>query len=443
MKTNIQGFWFVMLALAGLVACMMTLWGATGGIKGRPNHPPPPAPSPTPTLNGFGSLLAGVTAQNKIDWNTGRAQFQVPETIATGLGPIFNGQSCFQCHTAPDANGKPVIGGGSSTTETRFMTSAGIFDLLHQNAITPGVQDGIPADAVVIAHRLSVPLFGVGFMEAVPDATIMANASILQQDGVHGHAAVLSDPVTTRIAGGEFFNGVVNKVGRFGWKCQQASLLAFSGDAMINELGITNRLFGTDFAPHLRGTEPPDQAALAAAEPPGITPTTLQDLPADPSLPESVTNKDDMDRFHDFMKFNAVPPALPLSASALRGQQIFARINCVACHKPTMQTGSVPDEPQLSFKNINLYSDLLLHNMGELGDGIAQQAAGPNDIRTSPLWGLRGRSGSFLHDGRASTIQQAINAHDAMGAESQKIAQRFKQLPPAQQQDLIDFLLSI
>jgi CxxC motif-containing protein (DUF1111 family) len=390
-------------------------------------------------------LIAGVTAQNKIDWNAGRTQFQVDEDVGSGLGVIFNGSKCSQCHSSPDLNGKPTIGGASSTTETRFETLAGIFDLLHQSTISPTAQDTVPAGSIVVAHRLSTPLFGVGFLEAIPDSTILANANTPQKDGVHGRVAMLTDPLTVRIAGGAFFNGSPNRLGRFGWKLQEASLISFAFDAQANEIGEAGRgspNFNFDFAPHIAGGQIPDQAALAAAEPPGITPTTLQDLPVDPAMPESVTNKDDADRYHDFLRFNAVPQQIPLSVSALKGQQIFARINCVACHKPSMQTGFVPDEPQLSFQNIFPYTDLLLHHMGTLGDGIVQQAAAADELRSAPLWGLRARQ-TFLHDGRASTVQQAIEAHDAPGAESQKIGQRFKQLNSADRQAVLDFLNSI
>jgi CxxC motif-containing protein (DUF1111 family) len=433
--------WFlILLAFAGLTAGL-SLLAASGGIKGRPNHPPPPAPNPTPTLSGFGALIGGVTAQQKINWNAGRAQFQVPLTIAAGLGPIFNNISCFACHNQPDSNGAPIIGGASAQTELRFKTSSGIFDLLHVSSTNPNVcQDVVPFDAVLTTHRKSNQTFGLGLIEAIPDATILANVNRNNgKDGVFGRAAILTDPLTTLIASNQIFNGVPNRIGRFGWKAQLATTLSFAFDAEINELGETNRGFGVDFSPHQGGLEPPNNAARDAAEPLGITATTLQDTPADPSMPEGSNNTDDADRFTAFMQLNAPPPVLPLTASAIRGQAKFTQVNCVACHLPSMTTGQSKISDALSFKNVALYSDLLLHDMGTLSDGIVQGVANANEMRTAPLWGLRGRA-PYLHDGRAPTVFDAIMAHTG---EAAKIRQRFAQLPPTQQQDIINFLNSI
>jgi hypothetical protein len=214
---------------------------ATIGVTAlaRPNHPPIPVPSPTPTLSGFGLPLPGLRANQAASFAAGQAQFKVVDGPADGLGPIFNGQSCFQCHTQPDNNGVGIPGGASAVTETRFGTSSGVFDLLHQASLNPSVQDGVPIDAVVVAHRKTTPLFGLGLIENIPDAAIKANVHNPTVDGVKGRPAVLSDAVTTAIAAGGV--GPPNFVGRFGWKCQQATLLAFSGDAYLNEMGITKR----------------------------------------------------------------------------------------------------------------------------------------------------------------------------------------------------------
>jgi CxxC motif-containing protein (DUF1111 family) len=437
--------------LLGIIGLVLSIWlllphlEGAGGIPGKPiQNPLPVLPTPTPTLSGFGALLGGVTAAEKAAWGAGRIQFQVVVSPEAGLGPIFNGQSCFQCHTQPDTNGKPVIGGAGAVTETRFGTPDGTFDLIHQACLNPSVQDGVPFDASIVAHRKSNHLFGFGFLEAIPDSTIIAGANVAKPDGIKGRAAVLNDSVTNLIATGIFPNGVPNKVGRFGWKCQQASLLAFSADASINELGVTNRFFTTDFSPHLRGTEPVSDAARDAAEPAGITATTLQDTPLNPG-PENgdfnspAFNPDNIDRFTVFMQLNAPPPPVPLSPAALRGQAKFSAINCASCHTPSMTTGASKISATLSFKPVPLYSDLLLHDMGTLNDGVAQAAAGPNEMRTAPLFGLRGRS-PFLHDGRAATVFDAIRMHDG---EAAKVRDRFLQLPAADQADVLTFLNSI
>ena len=407
---------------------------APSAIKARPNHPAPPIPMPTPFITGFGGLLAGVTADQKAAWIAGLQQFKVVDGPADGLGPIFNNQSCVSCHSQPVAAGAITPGGASAVLETRFgKLTNGQFDpltseggtLLHQMALAPFAQDNIPSDANVVASRKTTPTFGLGLIEAIPDAAIEANAHHPPVDGVTGRAAILTDSVTQLVGG--------NVVGRFGWKCQESTLLAFSADAELNEMGVTNRFFTTDIAPG------GNQATLIQAEPDGMTPTTLQDLPANPALPESPTNKDDIARFTDFLQLNAPPPVVPLTPQAQRGQALFAAVNCIACHKPSMQTGPSTVSVALAFQNVPLYSDLLLHRMGSLADGIAQAAAQPDEMRTAPLWGLRARS-PFLHDGRASTILQAILMHDG---EARIIRDRFANLSEVQKNAIIAFLESI
>jgi CxxC motif-containing protein (DUF1111 family) len=401
----------------------------------RVGHPPAMGPMKFPHAPvDFGDPLPGLSTQQTADFTLGREEFQVVDGPADGLGPVFNAQSCNACHTQPVVNGTVTPGGASAFTETRAgkLNPDGSFypltnedgSLFHLTSLTPTSQEIVPPDATIVAHRKTTPLFGAGVIEAIQDRTILANVNSAHADGVIGRAAVLTDPVTKAIG--------TNKVGRFGWKDQESTLLAFSGDAYLNEVGITNRFFTTDLAPD------GNYAVLVKAEPSGYSPTTLQDPPENPALPEGPTNKDDIARFTDFMELLAPPPTLPLTRQAFQGQQLFRQINCVACHTPSMQTG--PSSVRaLAFQNVALYSDLLLHHMGSLGDGIAQAAAQPDEMRTAPLWGLRGRS-PFLHDGRASTIDEAIRLHDG---EADAARGRYIQLTPQQQKEILAFLNSI
>jgi len=437
--------------IASLVAwlCLAALANAQ-----RANHPPAVTANAVNTASfpgRFGSPLPGLTVTQLTAFTTGQAQFQVFDTAADGLGPIFNAQACVACHSQPNTSTTPTItppfgsnaaivsgitpGGASAIMEIRAgkLNADGSFNplanedgtLFHLASLNPGSQETVPPDATVVAHRKTTPIFGAGLIEAIPDATIQANVHTTPVDGVTGRAAVLSDAVTNAVG--------TNHVGRFGWKAQEATLLAFAGDAYLNEMGITNRLFTTDLAPD------GNQAALLAAEPAGITPTTLQDLPTNPALPEGPNNKDDIARFTDFMQLLGPPPTVPLTAQAQEGKELFTQINCVACHKPTMTTGPSSVSPALAFKPVNLYSDLLLHKMGSLSDGIAQAVAQPTEMRTAPLWGLGARA-PYLHDGRASTIVQAILFHDG---EALTIRNRFAGLSAGQQQEIIAFLNSI
>ena len=372
-------------------------------------HAHPFSPPPFPTK--FGDPLPGLTAAQLADFAAGLDEFQNVETAGSGLGPIFNNVSCVACHSAA------AIGGGGPITVTRFgSVTNGIYDplaslggsLLQQNAIDPAVQEIIPPTANVVVHRQSTPLFGMGLIEAIADQDILRGAQHPPIEGIRGRAAMITDVVSNTI-----------RVGRFGWKAQQATLLAFAGDAYLNEMGITNRFFPTENAPN-------GNTALLAQF----------DNFADPEdVIDPTTGKSDIDAAADFMRYLAPPPALPVTPSANPGRAIFNQINCGVCHTPALNTA--PNViPALDRKPVPLYSDLLLHDMGLLGDGIAQAAAGPHEMRTAPLWGLRA-SGPYLHDGRAATIDEAIRGHDG---EAATVRDRYLRLAEKQRQQLLDFL---
>jgi CxxC motif-containing protein (DUF1111 family) len=393
----------------------------------KPPLLPPRIPQPTPDPTVFGAPLPGLTAQQLQQFAVGLAQFKTVDTVSDGLGPVFNGQSCVACHAVPAA------GGSSAITETRFgQLVNGVFNqltgesgtLLHQSCIIPSVQMSIPLDANVVAQRKSTPLFGLGLIETIPDREIIANVHKPAVDGITGAPAMIVDAASG-----------ATRVGRFGWKAQQATLLTFSGDAYLNEVGITSRIpgFTEDIAPD------GNQSALLAVEPSltGYYYNQVQDLP-NGGPPQTDGGTADVDEFNDFMLMLANPPILPLNRSAQEGQKIFTQINCVACHKPQMTTGP-SSIAALNFKPVPLYSDLLLHDMGTLGDGIVQGAASASQMRTQPLWGLRARA-PYLHDGRAKTIFEAVQLHDG---EAAIVRNRFLALPAGEQQALIDFLNSI
>ena len=379
----------------------------------RPAHNLNPQLPPIPRGR-FGDALPGLTIGQLAAFATGSEEFSHVETPESGLGPIFNNTSCAACHTTP------VIGGSSALFVTRFgRMRHGVFDpladqggsLLQQFAIDPAVQEVIPREANVVARRITTPLFGLGLMEAIPDEAIQANARRPQPDGIHGRVALITD-VTTQSS----------RVGRFGWKAQQATLLAFAADAYVNEMGITSRFFPTENAPN-------GNTALLS----------LLDTTADPEdIPAPVTDKGDIDAAADFIRLLAPPPALPLSRSAEAGRRLFTDIGCANCHTPTQQTGN-SEVAALRYQPVNLYSDLLLHDMGRLADGFGQAAAGPHEMKTAPLWGLRVRP-VYLHDGRAATPDAAIMGHDG---EATRSRDRYRQLNPVQRRQLLDFLNSI
>ena len=406
-----------------LLTCLAVLAGATAAQKGGaapwtkrlkqpPAHAPQrPAPGGAPQ---FGDPLAGLGADDLAAFTGGREEFEAVETVAGGLGPIFNDSSCVACHSAAGT------GGASIQKVTRFGRSAGgVFSpldhlggsLLQARAIDPAVQEHIPAEANVVAQRLTTPLFGAGLIEAIPDAAIELNAQRTQPDGVRGRALKVTD-----VASGQ------QRIGRFGWKAQQATLLSFAGDAYRNEMGVTNRLFPTENAPN------GNQALLA-----------LYDKV--PDIEDSVnpaTGQSDIDHAAAFMRLLAPPPPVRATAASLAGAKLFEQARCTACHQPVLLTGPSPVQA-LANQPVRLYSDLLLHDMGALGDGIEQGGAKAREMRTAPLWGLRARP-AYLHDGRALSVGQAILQHDGEAARSRD---RFKALKPAEQLQLLAFLQSI
>lgn len=381
------------------------------------NPPPPAADAAPPPAGRLGGPLTGLNTAQRGAFADGFAAFAQRENADSGLGPVFNDVSCISCH------GNPAPGGGGRRSVLRFgRVEGGVFDplehlggpLLQDRALRPEWRERVPAEANVVARRITTPLFGAGLIEAIPDASLRALAAKTgKPDGIKGRVSLVIDPVSG-----------VERVGRFGWKAQQATLLAFSADAYVNEMGVTNRLFRADNAPNGR------LAVLDRAD-------RVLD-PEDETDP--VSGKADIDRVTDYMRLLAAPSrgevadAPPLRA----GRALFESLNCAECHTPSLRSGASPI-PALAHRTVPLYSDLLLHDMGSLGDGIPQGSAGPREMRTAPLWGL-GLRNVFLHDGRATTLDAAIRAHDGEAAISRA---RYTRLDADRQRSLIAFLRSL
>jgi CxxC motif-containing protein (DUF1111 family) len=375
--------------------------------------PPPPRPPALPPGDNFGQPLPGLTDAQLGDFLDGRDDFVERRTAATGLGPIFNNVSCLSCHDAP----RP--GGASRITVTRFgRISGNVFDpleslggsLLQSRALNRTLLETIPATANVRARRLTTALFGDGLIEAIPDSAILANAAKARPAGIKGRVAYVTDPATGARA-----------IGRFGWKAQHASILGFVADAFASEMGITNRLFPHENAPN-------GKTALIARTITG----TVDDQP-DPADGSAA-----IDRTARFIRYLAAPTRAPTNAPAIAGEKLFTAINCAACHTPSFTTGT-NSVAALSRKSVPLYSDLLLHDMGALGDRIAQGDATGAEMRTTPLWGVRARP-VWLHDGRARTLDQAIRAH---AGEAQASRDAYTRLTTTQRNELIAFLRTL
>jgi CxxC motif-containing protein (DUF1111 family) len=369
-----------------------------------------------PQTANFGDPLPGLTADQQALFVAGQATFAQVEDVPSGLGPVFNDTGCVKCHN------QPATGGGSDTLETRFGSVAnGVFDplvnlggsLIQRQGI--GMFNGVnfvgevvPPQANVMAQRRTTPLFGLGLVDAVSDDTLsnIAQAEQWFTPDTAGRVNVVTD-----VASGQ------QRAGRFGWKCQNATLLTFAGDAYLNEMGITTPMFPIENCPQ-------GNCAL---------------LSANPALnnPNDVDNSS-VQQFANFMTLLGPPPRGPHTDQSRAGARLFFTIGCVNCHLPVLQTGpnQVAALDQVKFFP---FSDFLLHDMGSLGDGIEQSGAGQREMRTAPLWGVRAVT-SFLHDGRAATLDAAILAHDGQGRQARD---QFANLSDDDRASLIAFLNSL
>jgi CxxC motif-containing protein (DUF1111 family) len=340
-----------------------------------------------------GDPLAGITPVEFEEFRLGLDDFLEVETSDEGLGPAFNGTSCAVCHSVP------AVGGTSAIAEVRAGRRGprGEFIALHESGESlfhlfsvPGhaCQPVIPPEATIIVRRVPIPVFGAGLVEAIADDTLLAleDPADRNRDGVSGRAALITDRGT-----GE------RRVGRFGWKAQHATLLAFSADAYRNEMGITNDLFSQEVAVGIG----PDRMRVCDPHP---EPEDIRD---------PRTGRRGIDNFASFMKFLAPIARGPIDETVRNGERLFSAMGCAACHTPALTTGPSAN-PLFNRVPVPLFSDLLLHDIGT-GDGIQQEAGAPEEIRTPALWGLRFRR-PLLHDGSAATIEDAISRHGGEAA---------------------------
>ena len=370
----------------------------------------------------MGDAISGLDAAYTARFEAGAQLYNTSLIAEDGLGPIFNKQSCANCHNNP-------VGGHGSQTVIRFGMEdkkEGFIELeeyggslLQVSGIDLACAEELPPMANIVADRLTIGMLGYGLVEAIADADLLALES--SGPGVSGRANIvplLEDPTTTR-------------VGRFGWKSQLATILSFSGDAAREEMGLTNRLIPTENDPN------------------GILPPAISecDTVPDPEDGPDAEGFHFIDRVSDFQRFLAAPPQTP--RSGMRGEQLFNQVGCAQCHNASFTTANDPSlEPFLRNKTIRPYSNFLLHNMGLASDFIAQAGAGQYEMRTPPLWGLRTRR-PMWHDGRISEgtftdlITDAIAEHDALLSEGVASAQAYAALSAQDKTDVIAFLGSL
>src|SRR6266699_3463960 len=389
-----------------------------------------------------------------------QTKFDEVEQIADGLGPLYNAQSCRECHQ------NPTSGGASQVTELRVGHHGphGKFQnpeipiahgtevikgrsLVNDRAICPSgafpnseIQERVPDTENIRTLRISVNLLGDGFVEAVPDQTFLDFA---RDQCKASHGKICGQVLYVPIVEAPGHTGI----GRFGWKDQHASLLSFSGDAYLNEMGITSRLF-------------PEEV------------TDVCNTVAEPNNTPDSTGLEDVDRFTRFVRATKAPARdrkLAASPQAMRGSALFDSIGCPLCHVRALTTapggtpingGTFTIPPALGDKVFHPFGDFLLHDVGT-GDGIAVAMAehygrkvyqvlwtelaldsiarARNKVRTAPLWGVRLRP-RLMHDAASLTFRDAILRHRG---EAREVTRRFQRLAESDKKAIAEFLKSL
>ena len=408
-------------------------------------------PGPRPGPAAAGSFYPTLNSNEQAFFNQAQLRFQEVDSVSggiagetgSGLGPTFNGNSCAQCHAQPTIGGSspgmaspqnpipnPQVAlaalDGATNTVPAFITENGPVREARFIKTSTGALDGGVHELYTIAGRsdatgcsLAQPdfaaalsdhnvifrtpssLFGLGLVEATPDAVLQANL-----------AATQSARAALRIGGVFNTSGNDGTITRFGWKAQNKSLMIFAGEAYNVEQGVSNEVF------------PNERSAVPGCVFNGSPEDASNMLNQNANSPNFGTNlgtisemSSDVVNFAAFIRLSApAAPAAPTTSTA-NGAALFNSIGCNLCHSPTLTTGP-SIFTGMSNVNYNPYSDFALHHMGSgLSDGIHQGGAGPDQFRTAPLWGL-GQKLYFLHDGRTTDLIQAIESHNSSGSEA-------------------------
>ena len=413
------------------------------------------------TSQAFGLPATNLSAENLEKHLAGDkafgAQFVAnPAPRNGGLGSVFNNNSCNGCHpsdgraSVPDnLNGMsglflkisvpgtdvyggpaPVPGFGTQLQhqsiygylpeakmavryqQETYLLADGTINVLQKpvySIVSPYIS--LPGN-VLISPRIGMPVFGLGLLEAIPESAILAHADPddRDKDGISGKANYVWDLVSGTV-----------KLGRFGWKAGTPSVLVQTAGAYNEDMGLTN---------YMKPVE-----------------SSFGQLNSDPSSITPEVIREDMDNVTFYVKTLGVPAARDFDdPEVIAGHHIFEQINCSSCHVASFTTGDYAEIPEISRQKIYPYSDMLLHDMGDgLADNRPEFLATENEWKTRPLWGigltaLTSGHTSFLHDGRARNLTEAILWH---GGEAEKSREDFRKLSTKDREALLRFLESL
>jgi CxxC motif-containing protein (DUF1111 family) len=468
-----------LLAVVGLA---LTVVVSAGTLEAQKD------PGPRGGAAGAGGSFPGLSPDEKAFFDATVGDFMEVDSVSgsvsgetgSGLGPTFNGNSCAQCHAQPAVGGSspglnskqnPIpnpqvalanLDGATNTIpsfitangpvrEARFIRNAdgspdggvhGLYTIMGRSDAEGCTLAQPPFAQQLAAHnvifRIPTPTFGLGLVEATPDSTLQANLAanrgIKSQLGINGSFNMSGNDGT---------------ITRFGWKAQNKSLMVFAGEAYNVEQGVSNEAF-TNERSAVTGciyNATPEDATKLLNDNGGSTGSEAE-------------MSSDLVNFAAFMRLSAPPQPAPTSTSVSNGSSLFNSVGCALCHTSTLTTGMAKSAAMSNF-TYHPYSDFAVHHMGSgLSDGISQGAAGPDQFRTAPLWGL-GQRLFFLHDGRTSDLLQAIEAHastsdcvtsnnrtrtstsQSCGSEANAVIHRFNSLNRSQMQDVLNFLRSL
>jgi len=403
---------------------------------------------------GAGGPIAGLTSTETLLWQTGLSIFQENDTVDTGLGPRFNLNSCFGCHSQPSTGGSSgafnpqttvateagasnvvpsFISANGPVREARFVTKPdgtpdggvqALFTITGRGdshgcvLAQPNFAAAIAANNVIF--RIPTAVFGLGLVEATRDSELVAAS-----------ANRASAQAALGITSG-FFNhsGNDGTITRFGWKAQNKSLLLFAGEAYNVEQGVTNEMF-------------PNERDETSGCTFNATPEDFTDSVLGGGSGSAAANAaSDIVNFAHFMRLSAPPQPAVATTSTAQGLTQFVNIGCANCHIQQHVSGR-SRFAALSGITFAPFSDFALHSMGSgLQDRVSQGNAGGTQFRTAPLWGV-GQRIFFLHDGRTKDLLAAIAAHSSTGSEANAVIANFNRLSVANKQNILNFLRSL
>ncbi len=419
--------------------------------------------------NAFGKEANGLSFEEERLFVTGNSLFQsnwvtAPSSVASldGLGPLFNQSSCGGCHfkdgrarppSSPNAklNGLlfrlsiPGVGiHGEPLPEPAYgrqLQDKAILDAVPEaqvqvsyDQLTGSYADGTvyslqkpvyqfsgfafgdPHLGLLVSPRIAQQIPGLGLLEAVSEQTIraLADENDRNADGISGKANEVWDEESQRVT-----------LGRFGWKANEPSLRQQTAGALNGDMGLTTTLFAAD----------------------ALTPVQKARYDNLPNGGQPEISEEQLRKIVFYVQTLAVPIRRHWQdAEVLRGKWLFAQLNCTGCHIPAMQTGTTHPIQILHNQTIRPYTDLLLHDMGDaLADHRPDFLANGREWRTPPLWGIGlvktvNKHTFFLHDGRATNLEEAILWH---GGEAHQSQEGFKKLSKTDRTALIRFLESL